>query len=210
MKFVAPKKVKTTNFSPSAVARSGSRDPGWRKITIQDSGSRMDKHTGSATLLLGFLWANKFNLKNKKRQCRRLQFPNTFFEASSNVQLFYGFFLATDPVRSITVVPSDIQVTGWVVYCLSNYYQGCWSRRQKNSTISITSFSTPRKPSTISITRFSSSRKPSTITIARYSSPRKPSPRTSALSLVRGSRLKKHNRLNLFLIKFHINFLSFI
>jgi hypothetical protein len=53
--------------------------------------------------------------------------------------------------------------------------QSCWSRRQKNSTITSTSFSSPRKPSTRSSNR--------------ASSPRKPSPRTSARSLVRGSRL---------------------
>jgi hypothetical protein len=53
--------------------------------------------------------------------------------------------------------------------------QSCWSRRQKNSTITSTNFSSSRKPSTSSSTSFSS--------------PRKPSPRTSARSLVRGSRL---------------------
>jgi hypothetical protein len=67
--------------------------------------------------------------------------------------------------------------------------QSCWSRRQKNSTITSTSFSSSRKPLTNSSTRFSSPRKPSTGLSTRASSPRKPSPRMCAQSLVRGLRL---------------------
>ncbi len=49
VKFVATKKITTTNFSPLsfvALFGSGIRDPGWIKIRIRD------KHPGSATLLV--------------------------------------------------------------------------------------------------------------------------------------------------------------
>jgi len=52
--------------------------------------------------------------------------------------------------------------------------QSCWSRRQKNSTITSTSFSSSRKPSTSSSTSFNSPRKGSPRPSTRYSSPRHP------------------------------------
>ncbi len=60
-KFVATKKGKTTNFSPSFVAVVGSRieirDPGWIKIRIAD------KYPRSATLLILILNFSKENSK---------------------------------------------------------------------------------------------------------------------------------------------------
>ncbi len=52
--------------------------------------------------------------------------------------------------------------------------QGCWTRRQKNSTISSTSFNSSRKPSTSSSTSFNSPREGSPRPSTRSSSPRHP------------------------------------
>ncbi len=64
--------------------------------------------------------------------------------------------------------------TSWWVFPASDERQGCWTRRQKNSTISSTSFSSSRKPSTSSCTSYNSPRKGSPRPSTWSSSPRHP------------------------------------